>query len=63
MKKPLDKVSSPIRDQAADTLSRARKLPRGPHRNDLRTLGCELLRLHKLDIRANVEVFDKELIQ
>jgi hypothetical protein len=61
MKTPLNKVSSPIRDQAANTLRRARAVPPGPYRNDLRLLGRELLRLHKLGIRANVEVFDKDL--
>jgi hypothetical protein len=61
MKTPLNKVSSPIRDQAANTLRRARAVAPGPYRNDLRQLGRELLRLHKLGIRANVQVFDKDL--
>lgn len=52
---------SPMREQAADILLYARRLPRGQYRNDLRVLGRELLRLHKLGIRANVQVFDKGL--
>jgi len=50
---------SRIREQAADTLRRARKLPPGPYRNGLRQLGFKLLRLHKLGLRANVQVIDK----
>jgi hypothetical protein len=61
--KTLLMAPSPIREQAAETLLRARKLPQGPYRNDLRQLGRELLRLHKLGLRANVQVFDKELLQ
>jgi hypothetical protein len=36
---------TPRRRQAADILRRARKLPRGPYRNDLRLLAAGLLRL------------------
>jgi hypothetical protein len=51
---------SPLREQAVNTLLRARKLPRGPYRNDLRQLGLNLLWLHRLGIRANVEVFERQ---
>jgi hypothetical protein len=49
---------SPIRAQAANTLLRARALPPGPYRNDLRQLGVSLLRLYKMGLQANVEVID-----
>lgn len=39
--------SSVIRRQVADVLRRARKLPVGPHRNDLRQLAMGLLWLEK----------------
>lgn len=51
-------IAQSIRKQAAETLLRARKVPRGPYRNDLRQLGTELLRLHKRGLRANELAFD-----
>lgn len=39
--------TSAIRQQAADVLRRARRLPVGPHRNDLRQLAMGLLWLEK----------------
>ena len=47
MKHPSDTVVSPIRKQATDALRRARKLPVGPHRNDLRQLAIGLRWLEK----------------
>lgn len=38
---------SPLRRQAADVLKRARRLPVGPHRNDLRQLAIGLLWLER----------------
>jgi hypothetical protein len=35
---------------------RARKLPPGSHRDDLRQLAYALLKLHRLGMRANVEM-------
>ena len=43
-------AQSPVREQAANTLRRARKLPRGSYRNDLRQLGVALLQLYKKDL-------------
>jgi hypothetical protein len=43
----VDAVVSPIRKQATDALRRARKLPAGPHRNDLRQLAMGLRWLEK----------------
>ena len=55
--KPLSKAAaSPLREQAANTLRRARALPPGPYRNDLRQLAVGLLKLYKLGVRANVQV-------
>jgi hypothetical protein len=54
MNMPMNVAASPLREQAANTLLRARKLPRGPYRNDLRQLGVGLLRLYKMGLRANV---------
>jgi hypothetical protein len=45
MKHPSDTVVAPIRKQATDALRRARKLPVGPHRNDLRQLAIGLRQL------------------
>jgi hypothetical protein len=59
MKTSLKEAVAPLREQAANTLRRARALPRGPYRNDLRQLGVGLLRLYKLGMRGNVEVIDK----
>jgi len=56
MKTPSDIVASSLRRQAADTLQRARKLPPGPYRNDLRQLGLELVRLYKSGLRDNVQI-------
>jgi hypothetical protein len=54
MKTQISGLASPLRRQAADTFLRARKLPVGRHRNDLRQLAFGLLRLHKLSLSANV---------
>ena len=54
-------ASSPLREQVADTLLRARKLPPGPYRNDLRQLGVNLLWLYKEGLRANVQILEKRL--
>jgi hypothetical protein len=56
--KPTQKAS-PLREQAANTLCRARALPPGPYKNDLRQLGVSLLRLYKQGMRANVRSIDK----
>jgi hypothetical protein len=54
MRKPLNVADSPLRKQAADTLRRARKLPPGSYRNDLRQLGLNLLYLYKMRTRSNL---------
>jgi hypothetical protein len=46
---------SHIEEQAADALRRARKLPLGPTRNDLRQLAMGLLWLHRNGMDALVE--------
>jgi hypothetical protein len=46
---------SPLETQAADALRRARRLPVGPHRNDLRKLAAGLLWLHRNGMEALVE--------
>jgi hypothetical protein len=56
---PLKMAASPLRDQAASTLLRARKLPPGPYRSDLRQLGVGLLKLYKKGLRGNVEIIDR----
>jgi hypothetical protein len=43
---------SPLEMQAADALRRARRLPVGPHRNDLRKLATGLLWLHRNGMEA-----------
>jgi|tagenome__1003787_1003787.scaffolds.fasta_scaffold17669137_2 hypothetical protein len=59
---PSNVAASPLRQQAANTLLRARKLPPGPHRNDLRQLGVGLLSLYKKGFRANVRISDENAI-
>jgi hypothetical protein len=54
MKHFSDKDASLIRSHAADALRRARKLPIGHDRNDLRQLAVGLLWLEKRDLKANV---------
>jgi hypothetical protein len=43
---------SPLEIQAADALRRARRLPVGPSRNDLRQLAVGLLWLHRNGMQA-----------
>jgi hypothetical protein len=57
-KEPMNSPHSPLRTQAADTLRRARKLPPGPHRNDLRQLAFGLLMLDKRSMKANVQIIE-----
>jgi len=46
---------SPLEEQAADALRRARRLPVGPNRNDLRQLAIGLLWLHRNGMDALVQ--------
>jgi hypothetical protein len=52
MKHPSDKAVSPLRQQASDALRRARMLPVGPHRNDLRQMAIGLRWLEKQRLKA-----------
>jgi hypothetical protein len=54
--KKLLRPESSVRRQAVDIFLRSRKLRPGPRREDLRQLAYGLLRLHRLGVRANVEV-------
>lgn len=49
-------MKAPLIVQVSDVLRRARKLPVGLARNDLRQLARGLLRLHRSGVRANVEL-------
>lgn len=51
----LDDGSSALEKQAADTLRRARRLPPGSDRNDLRQLASALLWLHRNGMDALVK--------
>jgi len=62
MKQSLKSVS-PIRRQAADALRRARKLPLGHDRNDLRQLAVGLLWLEKRGFVAFAEDGTAQLAQ
>jgi hypothetical protein len=53
MKSPLGREAS-LRRQALNTFLRARNLPPGPHRDELRQLAYGLLRIYRLGMRANV---------
>jgi hypothetical protein len=50
---------APIIVQVADVLRRARMLPPGPARNDLRQLARGLLKLHRAGIRADVQIVEE----
>ncbi|SDR89991.1 hypothetical protein SAMN05444158_0355 [Bradyrhizobium canariense] len=47
MERGMERKLSALELQAADALRRARRLPVGPHRNDLRQLAMGLLWLHR----------------
>jgi hypothetical protein len=49
----------PLLVQVADVLRRARKLPPGPARDDLRQLARGLLKLHRTGMQANVQVVEQ----
>ena len=51
----MERNLSPLEQQAADALRRARRLPIGAHRNDLRQLAVGLLWLHRKGMVALVE--------
>jgi hypothetical protein len=53
------KSKAPLIVHAADALRRARKLPVGAARNDLRLLAQGLLKLHRSGLRCNVEIVEK----
>ena len=55
MKCPSDTEPSPLRRQAADVLRRARRLPIGHARNDLRQLASGLLWLDKRNCEAPLQ--------
>ena len=48
---------SPLERQVADVLRRARSLPIGPDRNDLRQLAVGLLWLHRKGMDASAETY------
>jgi|tagenome__1003787_1003787.scaffolds.fasta_scaffold20881719_3 hypothetical protein len=50
---------SSVRRQAIEVFRRAQKLPPGPYRNDLRQLAFGLLKLHRMGIRANVQIIER----
>jgi hypothetical protein len=53
MKTLSEQSVSPLKKHAVDALRRARKLPVGPHRNDLRQLAIALRRLDRDGIGAD----------
>jgi hypothetical protein len=55
MQRPSDTQISPFRRQVADALRRARKLPVGHARNNLRQLASGLLWLDKRNLQATVQ--------
>jgi hypothetical protein len=55
MERPSDKDTSPLRRHAAEALRRARKLPIGHARNDLRQLAMGLLWLQKRQVHTKVQ--------
>jgi hypothetical protein len=55
MKRPQDMHASPLRKHAADALRRARKLPVGHARNDLRQLAVGLLWLERNELQEKTQ--------
>lgn len=53
MKNIPEQALSPLKKHAVDALRRARRLPVGPHRNDLRQLAIALRRLDRDGIGAD----------
>lgn len=53
------KLKAPLIIHAADALRRARKLPIGAARNDLRQLAQGLLKLHRSGLHGNVEIIER----
>ena len=51
----MESERSPLELQAAEALRRARRLPVGPDRNDLRQLATGLLWLHRHGMEALVD--------
>lgn len=51
--------TAPLIRQVTDALQRARKLPVGAARNDLRQLAKGLLKLHRAGLRADVRIMEK----
>jgi hypothetical protein len=51
----MERALSPLEEQAADALRRARRLPLGSTRNDLRQLAVGLLWLHRNGMDALLE--------
>jgi len=49
----MNRWCSPLERQVADVLRRARRLPIGPDRNDLRQLAVGLLWLHRKGVDAS----------
>ena len=55
MSAPRPPETTNLREQAADVLRRARRLPVGPYRNDLRQLAIGLLALDRYGFHSNAE--------
>jgi len=49
---------APVRERAANMLLRTRRVSPGAYRDALRSVARTLLQLHKMGVRANVEVLD-----
>jgi hypothetical protein len=50
---------APLLVQVADVLRRARAMPPGPARDDLRQLAAGLLKLYRRGISANVQLVER----
>lgn len=57
----MERILSPLEKQAADALRRARRLPVGPSRNDLRQLAIGLLWLHRNGMQALERMREKAI--
>jgi hypothetical protein len=56
-----ERPDKPLREQAAEALRRARQLPVGPERNELRQIAIGLLWLEKKRTKTSVQLASKAL--
>jgi hypothetical protein len=62
MNTPANMRGAPLLEQAVNTLRRARRLPPGPYRNDLRQFAAALLKLHRFGTKGHPAIIETKRI-